>query len=148
MSTNVLSVVIPTHNQGPSALRAVESVLKSNTPSIEIIVVEDQTSSAEECLHEHIKSGDIKYFCRDDGDNSASQTRNMGVELATGKFVLFLDDDDILMPEYLESLPEIYLKNDVSWGFCDQVINGKITKHRMPVSGFLLTQNFKKYNYK
>ena len=55
---------------------------------------------------------------------------------------MFLDDDDILMPEYLECLPEIYLKNDFSWGFCDQLTNGKI---RMPVSGFLLTQNFKKY---
>ena len=145
MSTTLLSVVIPTHNRGALALRAVESVLKSNNPSIEIIVVEDQTSSAEEWLREHIKSGNIKYFCRDDGNNSTSQTRNLGVKLATGKFILFLDDDDILMPEYLECLPEIYLKNDVSWGFCDQLMNGKITKNRMPVSGFLLTQNFKKY---
>ena len=143
MSTTLLSVVIPTHNRGALALRAVESVLKSNNPSIEIIVVEDQTSSAEEWLREYIKSGNIKYFCRDDGNNSTSQTRNLGVKLATGKFILFLDDDDILMPEYLECLPEIYLKSDVSWGFFDQLMNGKITKNRMPVSGFLLTQNFK-----
>lgn len=127
------------------ALRAVESVLKSNNPSIEIIDVEDQTSSAEEWLREYIKSGNIKYFSIDDGNNSTSQTRNLGVKLATGKFILFLDDDDILMPDYLECLPEIYLKNDFSWGFCDQLTNGKITKNRMPVSGFLLTQNFKKY---
>ena len=48
MSTTLFSVVIPTHNLGALALRAVESVLKSNNPSIEIIVLEDQTSSAEE----------------------------------------------------------------------------------------------------
>ena len=110
MSTTLLSVVFPTHNRGALALRAVESVLKSNNPSIEIIVVEDQTSSAEEWLREHIKSGNIKYFCRDDGNNSTSQTRNLGVKLATGKFILFLDDDDILMPEYLECLPETLSK--------------------------------------
>lgn len=83
MSTTLLSVVILTHNRGALALRAVESVLKSNNPSIKIIVVEDQTSSAEEWLREHIKSGNIKYFFRDDGNNSTSQTRNLGVKLAT-----------------------------------------------------------------
>ncbi|OUX18007.1 MAG: hypothetical protein CBE09_04700 [Rhizobiales bacterium TMED249] len=145
MSTILFSVVIPTHNRGALALRAVESVLKSKTSSMEIIVVEDQTSSAEEWLLEHIKSGNIKYFCREDGNNGASETRNLGVELSSGKFILFLDDDDILLPEYLEYLPEVFQTNDVSWGFCDQISNGKSTKIRMSNSGFLQSQNFKKF---
>lgn len=144
MSPKLFSVIIPTHNRGALALRAVESVLKFKTSSMEIIVVEDQSSSAEEWLHEHIKSGDIKYFCREDGNNGASETRNLGVDLSAGKFILFLDDDDILMPEYLEYLPEVLQKNDANWGFCDQMSNGKMTKIRMPNSGFLKTQKFRK----
>ncbi|MGB1966120.1 MAG: glycosyltransferase [Candidatus Micropelagos thuwalensis] len=64
MSNKLFSVIIPTYNRGALVLRAVESVLKNKTSAMEIIVVEDQTSIAEEWLQEHINSGDIKYFCR------------------------------------------------------------------------------------
>ena len=145
MSNKLFSVIIPTYNRGALVLRAVESVLKNKTSAMEIIVVEDQTSIAEEWLQEHINSGDIKYFCRKKGNNGASETRNLGVELARGKFILFLDDDDILLPEYLECLPEIFLMDGVSWGFCDQLENNKISRPRMLNSGFLQTNKFRKF---
>ena len=92
----MISVVIPTHRRGQLVVRAVESVLASSIKPAEIIIVEDQSHDALISLEKYINSGSVKYFQKSDDSSGAASTRNYGVNNASQKYILFLDDDDTL----------------------------------------------------
>lgn len=103
-----VSVVIPTHNRPLLARRAVASALAQTITDIEVIVVDD-CSDAEFRVQDTILSlrdDRIKYK-RHSMCKGPSETRNTGIDRATGEFIAFLDDDDI----WLENKLENQLKN-------------------------------------
>jgi len=101
-NNNILfSIIIPTRDRPELFAKALKSVIAQNYKNKEIIVIDD--GSTETNKQQYIKTiaelnkGYIKLIhliYRPNGHNS-SFTRNYGVELATGKYICFLDDDDI-----------------------------------------------------
>ena len=101
-----VSVIIPTQNRMDSLLRAVNSVLDQNYDDTPIIVVDDH--SGQEINLNAIDSDNQIILIRNKKALGAAASRNLGLEKATGEFVLFLDDDDVLLPNMLnKSLEEI-----------------------------------------
>jgi glycosyltransferase involved in cell wall biosynthesis len=89
---NLISVIIPTYNRSHYLREAIESVLNQVYESIEIIVIDDGSTDDTKGVVE--KYGErIKYIYQDNAGVTAA--RNTGTENAKGKFVAFLDDDDI-----------------------------------------------------
>jgi len=147
MKEILYSIVIPTHGRAREAKRALESALKA-VPDVafEVIVVEDQTEGAKLELKNYIENGVVKYFRRFDGKKGASRSRNLGVEMASGKYILFLDDDDRLLPGYISSLFPLFSEGKASWGFGNHVIEGVM--HRRPsrlpsASGYIRNSKFR-----
>lgn len=93
------SVVIPTYNRPALLSRAINSVLSSSYTDLEIIVVNDGSTVAYPDLEECFGSK-LRYWESPISSGVAS-SRNLGVAMAKGKWVVFLDDDDELIPEYL-----------------------------------------------
>ena len=94
-----LSVVIPTYNRASLAARAIASVLISLVPGDEIIVVDDgSTDGTAEVVKAFGKP--VRYHRIDNAGPSAA--RNAGIRLALGKFVAFLDSDDVWISGKLE----------------------------------------------
>jgi glycosyltransferase involved in cell wall biosynthesis len=100
----LVSVVIPTRNRTAKTLRAVRSALKQTHNDLEIIVVDDGSEDPQELRTALAAVGDsrirIEFLHRNHGGGFA---RNVGVRLAKGKYIAFLDSDDQWMPEKLES---------------------------------------------
>lgn len=94
------SVVIPTYRR-PALLReAIDSVLAQTCGDFELIVVDDDPAlSAREALA-GIVDHRVRYV-ENDHRRGGAGTRNAGIERATGKWVAFLDDDDVWLPEKL-----------------------------------------------
>lgn len=103
-----VSIIIPTYNRYKSVLIAIESVKNQTYKNIEIIVVNDASTQKEyyktnafnntiKVIHLPINMR-IKYKC----DVAQGYTRNEGINVATGKYIAFLDDDDYWFPEKLE----------------------------------------------
>lgn len=94
-----VSVVIPSYNSARYVVAAVESVLAQTYRDFEILVVDDgSTDETREVLKRY---GDrIRYLYKPNG--GVSKARNYGIEKALGKYVAFLDADDLWMPEKLE----------------------------------------------
>ena len=141
MKEVLYSIVIPTHARALEVKRALESAL-ATAPGVncEVIVVEDQTEGAKLELKDYIENGSVKYFRRFDGKKGASRSRNLGVEMASGKYILFLDDDDRLVPGYIPSLISLFLEGKACWGFGNQIFEGVV--HRRPsrlpsISGYI-----------
>lgn len=110
--TKLCSVIIPTRNRPQSLRRAVCSALDALPPNSEIIVVDDGSDQrASDVLHD--LQGDHLTVTVNSPPHGPSQARNLGLRLAQGETIFFLDDDDELLPDYLkkivhlrESLPD------------------------------------------
>ena len=100
-TTAVVSVIIPAFNAGTYILETVESVLTQTYSPIEIIVVDDgSTDDTRQKLTELISHSRIRYVRQENKGLSAA--RNAGIRLATGKYLQFLDADDLIEPTKLE----------------------------------------------
>lgn len=104
MDAPAVSVVIPTRNRSALLEEAVRSVLAQTLPAHEIIVVDDSSDP------EHLRairtiadSSDCIHIHRLPSHSGVSAARNLGLDKATGDFILFLDDDDLLHPRMLEA---------------------------------------------
>lgn len=105
-----VSVVIPAYNVAPLIKEAVESVLAQTFDNYEIIIVNDgspDTPALEKALHPYRQK--INYVKQE--NRGAGAARNVGLRLARGRYVGFLDADDAWYPMFLEKQLEL-IKSD------------------------------------
>lgn len=100
-SIPLVSVIIPTYNRSGYLTNAIESVINQSYKKIEIIVVDDNSSDNTE---EIVKSIDFPIlYVKQDNNRGGSAARNVGIELAKGDYIAFLDDDDEWLGSKLET---------------------------------------------
>ncbi len=96
-----LSIVIPTHNRPVLLRRAVLSALAAAPEGAEILVADDASDPpAAEALGDLAATHPALRVIRNGGTRGAAGARNFGVSLAAAPLILFLDDDDEVMPDY------------------------------------------------
>jgi glycosyltransferase involved in cell wall biosynthesis len=96
----VVSVIIPTFNRWPLVGEAVESVLAQSYSGFELIVVDD--GSTDETQKELEKFGShLRFFAK--AREGVAAARNFGVSRAAGRYIAFLDSDDLWLPKKLET---------------------------------------------
>lgn len=155
MSAKV-SVIIPTYNRFKYLLNAIDSVQKQTYPNIEIIVVNDH--SLDENYYTHIFDEKIKVIHLDISGNSRAvcgfpsvgYVRTVGMKEATGKYIAFLDDDDIWFPDKIhEQLIAMY-KTNTKMSCCEAVTgkrpNGTPQVYNLYNSGIHFEYLNSKYN--
>lgn len=97
-----MTVVIPTWNRARLVCEAVESALNQRPGAVEVIVVDDASTDTTAGLLQQTFGSRIRLlsFVQRRGPGAA---RNAGARLARGKFVAFLDSDDLWLPGKLEA---------------------------------------------
>ncbi len=95
-----VSVIIPTFNRAGWVREAVDSVLHQTVKPREVLVVDDgSTDGTGDVLSEY---GDAIRVLRLEENRGVSAARNRGIEAAAGRYVAFLDSDDLWLPRKLE----------------------------------------------
>lgn len=107
----MVSVIVPCYNQAIYLPEALNSLLGQTYQCWEAIVVNDGSPDETEkvALEYTWKDSRIKYVFKENG--GLSSARNKGIELAQGEFILPLDADDIIHPEYMEKAMEAFEDN-------------------------------------
>jgi len=104
--TAVISIVICTKNRESLLKESIFSVLEQSYAHWELIIVDD--GSKENVLNavdRFLSSKEIKFIgIRHEESKGIAVARNVGVAAATGEYIYFLDDDDLLIPSALEYL--------------------------------------------
>jgi glycosyltransferase involved in cell wall biosynthesis len=96
-----ISVVIPTYNNGHTIRRCLDSILKQTHKNYEVIIVDDgSTDNNAELIRPYLKDARFFYLYKSNG--GVSSARNVGMKLATGDYIQFLDGDDDFMPNTFE----------------------------------------------
>jgi glycosyltransferase involved in cell wall biosynthesis len=97
MQNNLVSIIIPTYNRKNIISRAIKSCLNQIYKYIEIIIIDDcsQDNTYKYLLDKYKDYNNIKIF-QNIINLGPGLSRNIGVEKAFGKYITFLDDDDLL----------------------------------------------------
>jgi hypothetical protein len=94
-------VVLATHNRAHYLAEALDSILNQTRPPEELIIVDDgSTDDTEEVVKAY--HGKIRYFKQVE-NRGKSIALNFGIPLATGSHIWICDDDDVALPDALES---------------------------------------------
>lgn len=96
-----VSVIIPTYNRTSFLNRAIQSILNQTYQNFELLVVDDASTDNTEDVVKSFNDNRIQYL-RHNENRGLSAARNSGIEVARGKYVSFLDDDDEFLPQKLE----------------------------------------------
>lgn len=112
MST--VSVIIPAYNQGHYLVQAIESVLSQRYRDLEVIVVDDGSTDDTAEVANSFSDPRISYFYQENRGLSAA--RNTGIRLASGRFITYLDSDDLFLPKKVELLVD-KLEQEPDLGF-------------------------------
>ena len=101
MSAPAISVVVPTYQRPQLLERALKSIGEATTATHEIIVIDDSPDGSG---FEAARRCGAKYVFKAGKQRGSSASRNIGLKLATGEFLAFLDDDDFFNPGGLDAL--------------------------------------------
>ncbi|MDD2541270.1 MAG: glycosyltransferase family A protein [Desulfuromonadaceae bacterium] len=105
----MISVIIPTYNSGKYICEALDSVLHQTYSDYEIIVIDDgSTDTTREIIKNRFQT--VRYYYVENSGVSAA--RNLGISMAQGELIAFLDADDKWLPEKLEKQVALFNNND------------------------------------
>lgn len=99
------SVITATYNRGDMINRTIDSILAQSFKDFEYIIVDDGSTDDTREVVKRYDDERIQYI-RLDNNQGANFARNQGIERATGKYISFLDSDDIYLPKRLERVAE------------------------------------------
>lgn len=99
----LVSIIIPTFNRPAMLLRAVESLLQQRYPRVEGIIVNDGGEDVAELLNSHFSHANLTLINLNQR-HERSHARNVGIRRARGQYLGYLDDDDFLYPDHIETL--------------------------------------------
>lgn len=135
----MISCIVTTYKRPISVLkRAVDSVTNQTCQDIEIIVVNDAPEAGEEIINLLDTYGRNIRYAESEGQKNACHARNIGIEMAEGEYLAFLDDDDEWLPQKLELQLACMKKNDCALVYCAHYYIDKSGKRRLirePLAG-------------
>jgi glycosyltransferase involved in cell wall biosynthesis len=111
---NVVSVIIPCFNNASTIEETIASVQNQTFKSFEIIVVDDgSTDGSIDVVNQIIaQDADKKISVYQQQNSGPSKARNLGASYAKGKYLMFLDADDLIHTDYLQLTVDLLEKED------------------------------------
>lgn len=126
-----LMIVVPAYNSEKWIEKCVKSIINQKTRyTFEIVVINDGSTDNTGLLLEHYEKGNIIRLINQT-NKGFSGARNSGISLITGRYVMFVDSDDQLVPDAVERLLNYAYKTDadiVEGGFKEVEKNGRVLR--------------------
>ncbi|MCQ2217109.1 MAG: glycosyltransferase [Paludibacteraceae bacterium] len=106
-SIDMVSVVVPVYKAESTIRRCVDSILAQTYCNFELILVDDGSPDNSGTICDEYAQSDIrvKVFHKENG--GVSSARNLGIDNASGKYLVFVDSDDTVTPDYLLSMMQV-----------------------------------------
>ncbi|MBT0607168.1 glycosyltransferase family 2 protein [Aequorivita echinoideorum] len=111
--SGIVSIITPVFNSSQFIAKAIESVVNQTYKDWELIIVDDASWDASIEIIEEFKQKDSRIrFFRLDENQGAAFCRNLATEKANGKYIAFLDSDDLWKPEKLQIQTDFMEQNN------------------------------------
>lgn len=103
-AASMISIIIPTYNYAHTLERAVSSVCNQTDHLCEVMIINDGSTDNTQEILENLKIKYDKIVVVNKPNGGAASTRNLGISLSKGKYLIFLDADDELCPEAINNI--------------------------------------------
>ena len=128
---SLVSVIVPVFNVEKYLPKCIESILNQSYKYIEVILINDgSTDSSEDICNKYkLKDNRIRVINKING--GLSSARNKGLDVAKGKYVIFVDSDDFIDKDMIKNLLEVAITQNadiVQGGFQTVYEDGKIKR--------------------
>lgn len=136
------SIIIPVYNKISYINACLEQVSHNSRDDIEIIVIDDGSDDGSGAVCDKFANKDKRIQVFHQTNKGVSYTRNRGISLSIGEYILFLDSDDSLDEEIWDDLDEVLEKSDVDivlFGF-REIYSDKIIECKADNSNKLLNR--------
>ena len=100
----MVSIIIPVYNVKPYLKRCVESVLNQSYTDFESILVDDGSTDGSSVICDEYLERDSRIRVIHKENGGLSDARNAGIKAAVGEYILFVDSDDFLNTDALDTL--------------------------------------------
>ena len=109
---NILSIIIPIYNGQYTIRRCIDSILSQISSDTEIIIVNDGSADRSGDICSSICEQDNRVKLINKNNGGVSSARNAGIEAASGKYIMFIDCDDIVPELYFDSFLQMMSQTD------------------------------------
>lgn len=97
------SIIIPSYNSEKTIKRCLDSVLKQTFENFECLVIDDGSTDASREIIDSYAAKDTRFRVIHKENEGVSSSRNVGLDIAQGKYIIFIDADDYIDSDYLEN---------------------------------------------
>lgn len=100
MNKEKVSIIVPVYNSENTIRKCVDSILNQTYQNIEILLINDGSTDKSLQVISHLN--DERIIVIDKKNEGVAKTRNLGIKKATGKYIMFIDNDDFIDKDYIE----------------------------------------------
>lgn len=144
---DLVSVIMPSYNTAEYIAHSIDSVIAQTYQNWELLIVDDCSEDNTDEIVSKITDKRIRYF-KNDCNSGAAVSRNRALREANGRWIAFLDSDDLWLPDKLEKQIAFMDTNDYRFSYTNYIeidIDG--TKNGVAVSGPKTISKTKMYDY-
>lgn len=117
-----VSIVIPVYKAKDTIDRCVSSLLEGTYRNIEVILVEDCSEDGTYEVCKGLESRYAQVICiQNEKNHGVSYTRNQGLKKATGTYLMFVDSDDWVEPDFVEKMAPLCKEDETCMPICGYV---------------------------
>lgn len=118
----LVSIIMPSYNTGEFIKYSIESVIAQSYSNWELIIVDDcSTDNTDEVVEDYLSDDRIHYI-KNDKNSGAATSRNRALREAKGKWIAFLDSDDLWAPKKLEKQIAFMMEKGYAFSYTDYMI--------------------------
>lgn len=119
MQQELISVIIPCYNLAGYIKKCMDSILNQTYQNLEVIAIDDgSTDKTPEILAEYAAK-DKRVVLKRQANTGAGSASNLGIEIAHGQFLAFVDNDDWIEPDMYEKLHQALITTHADMAVCN-----------------------------
>lgn len=135
MINPLVSIIVPVYNAERYLNRCIDSIFKQTFPDWELLLINDGSTDGSGIICSDYAEKDLRVRVFQKSNGGVSSARNIGIDEAKGKWIMFVDADDYLFEESLECLLNV--------SCIDLVVGGYIRIHRSTGNSYTFLANNK-----
>lgn len=126
MFTPKVSIIIPVYNLENCIGNTIRTLLSQTYKNLEIVLVDDGSSDSSLSIIKEFSIMDNRIIYTSQNNGGAAKARNIGLTLATGEFITFVDGDDMLSPNAIADNIGYFSNKEIDWvAFSIKRVNAK-----------------------
>ena len=138
-----VSVIVPVYNAEKGLRRCIESILSQDYRDLEVILIDDGSRDSSYSIIEEYAAQDPRVIPVHKDNSGVSATRNMGLRMASGEYIQFIDADDWLPFDSTKLMVREMENNDVQMVIGDfyRVVQDTVSQKGTIRRGGVMTRN-------